>query len=267
MCSKPIMDRILRTMGKVYHSQCFTCIVCHCCLDRIPFTVDATSQIHCIEDFHRKFAPWCSMCGNTIMLEPGQEETVRIVALTTASPSAAKSVRAMSIMNSFVNDIFERIAGEASSLAHYNKHSTITSREIQTAVHHLLPGELAKDAVSEGTKAVTKYTSSKSGRGRPKPHLKRKGSFQSHPFAPQKRSECLGKGCYKSGTKQNKKGLISLSLSDFYTALPYASGWFTYNIILNTPAAPQLVKGKTVTAMDVVYALKRQGCTLSGFSG
>ncbi|CAH2021107.1 unnamed protein product [Acanthoscelides obtectus] len=67
----------------------------------------------------------------------------------------------MSIMNSFVNDIFERIAAEASRLAHYNKRATITSREIQTAVRLLLPGELAKHAVSEGTKAVTKYTSSK----------------------------------------------------------------------------------------------------------
>ncbi|XP_045076211.1 histone H2B-like [Coregonus clupeaformis] len=51
--------------------------------------------------------------------------------------------------------------GESSRLAHYNKRSTITSREIQTAVRLLLPGELAKHAVSEGTKAVTKYTSSK----------------------------------------------------------------------------------------------------------
>ena len=69
--------------------------------------------------------------------------------------------KAMGIMNSFVNDIFERIAGEASRLAHYNKRSTITSREIQTAVRLLLPGELAKHAMSKGTKAVTKYTSSK----------------------------------------------------------------------------------------------------------
>ena len=69
--------------------------------------------------------------------------------------------KAMGIMNSFVNDIFERIASEASSLARYNKRSTITSREIQTTVSLLLPGELAKLAMSEGTKAVTKYTSSK----------------------------------------------------------------------------------------------------------
>ena len=76
-------------------------------------------------------------------------------------PDTGVSSKAMSIMNSFVNDIFERVAAEASRLAHYNKRSTISSREIQTAVRLLLPGELAKHAVSEGTKAVTKYTSSK----------------------------------------------------------------------------------------------------------
>ncbi|XP_065092364.1 histone H2B-like [Ochlerotatus camptorhynchus] len=76
-------------------------------------------------------------------------------------PDTGVSSKAMSIMNSFVNDIFERIAAESSRLAQYNKRSTITSREIQTAVRLLLPGELAKHAVSEGTKAVNKYISSK----------------------------------------------------------------------------------------------------------
>ncbi|XP_077976754.1 histone H2B type 2-F-like [Styela clava] len=76
-------------------------------------------------------------------------------------PDTGISRRSMNIMNSFVNDLFERICGEASRLAHYNKRRTISSREVQTAVRLLLPGELAKHAVSEGTKAVTKYTSSK----------------------------------------------------------------------------------------------------------
>lgn len=76
-------------------------------------------------------------------------------------PDVGISNKAMSILNSFVNDIFGRIAGEAGKLAQYSKKSTISSREIQTAVRLLLPGELAKHAVSEGTKAVTKYTSSK----------------------------------------------------------------------------------------------------------
>jgi histone H2B len=75
-------------------------------------------------------------------------------------PDTGVSKRAMAIMNSFVNDIFERLAGEASRLARYNERNTITSREIQTAVRLLLPGELAKHAISEGTKAVTKYTQS-----------------------------------------------------------------------------------------------------------
>ena len=76
-------------------------------------------------------------------------------------PDVGISAKAMSIMNSFVNDVFERIANEAQRLAQYNRKQTISSREIQTAVRLLLPGELAKHAVSEGTKAVTKYTSSK----------------------------------------------------------------------------------------------------------
>ncbi|XP_067903234.1 histone H2B 1/2-like [Heterodontus francisci] len=75
-------------------------------------------------------------------------------------PNTSISSKAMSITNSFMNDIFERIAGEASHLAHYNKRSTISSWEIQTTVRLLLPGELAKHAMSEGTKA-TKYSSSK----------------------------------------------------------------------------------------------------------
>ena len=75
-------------------------------------------------------------------------------------PDTGVSKKAMSIMNSFVNDIFDRIATEAGRLVRYNKRGTLSSREIQTAVRLILPGELAKHAVSEGTKAVTKFTSS-----------------------------------------------------------------------------------------------------------
>eukprot|EP00061_Rhincodon_typus_P010380 g34621.t1 len=71
-------------------------------------------------------------------------------------PDTGISSSAMSVINSFVNDIFERIACEASRLIRYSKRQTISSREIQTTVRLLLPGELAKHAVSEGTKAVTK---------------------------------------------------------------------------------------------------------------
>ncbi|XP_031678169.1 lipoma-preferred partner isoform X1 [Oncorhynchus kisutch] len=81
ICSKPIMERILRATGKAYHPHCFTCVVCQRSLDGIPFTVDAANHIHCIDDFHKKFAPRCCVCSEPIMPAPGQEETVRIVAL------------------------------------------------------------------------------------------------------------------------------------------------------------------------------------------
>ncbi|VDP94942.1 unnamed protein product [Echinostoma caproni] len=57
-------------------------------------------------------------------------------------PDTGISSKAMSIMNSFRNDIFERIAAESSRLAHCNKRSNIRSREIQTAVRLLLPVNL-----------------------------------------------------------------------------------------------------------------------------
>ncbi|KAG8708267.1 histone H2B [Ceratobasidium sp. 428] len=73
-------------------------------------------------------------------------------------PDTGISNKAMAILNSFVNDIFERIATEASKLASYSKKSTISSREIQTSVRLILPGELSKHAISEGTKSVTKFS-------------------------------------------------------------------------------------------------------------
>ncbi|GAA6059208.1 hypothetical protein JCM10212_006601 [Sporobolomyces blumeae] len=76
-------------------------------------------------------------------------------------PDTGMSNKAMGIMNSFVNDIFERLAQEAGNLASYNKKATISSREIQTATRLILPGELSKHAISEGTKAVTKFSSAK----------------------------------------------------------------------------------------------------------
>ncbi|XP_044090640.1 late histone H2B.L4-like [Neovison vison] len=53
---------------------------------------------------------------------------------------------AVGVMDSFVKDMFERIADEASRLARSTKRTTITSREIQTAVRLLLPGEMGKCA-------------------------------------------------------------------------------------------------------------------------
>lgn len=66
------------------------------------------------------------------------------------------SGKAMKIVDSFVRDMFERLATQAAQVARTNKRSTLSTKELQTAVKLLLPGELAKHAMSEGAKAVSK---------------------------------------------------------------------------------------------------------------
>ncbi|XP_072042287.1 late histone H2B.L4-like [Amphiura filiformis] len=75
-------------------------------------------------------------------------------------PNTGISNRSMSVMSDFVNEIFERIAGDASRLANYHKKSRISCHEVETAVRLVLPEGLANRAVSEGIKAVNKYTTS-----------------------------------------------------------------------------------------------------------
>ena len=62
-------------------------------------------------------------------------------------------------MNYFINNIFGRITGKAGHVLDHDKKATLFSREIKTAVRLMLPGELAKHAVSGGTKAVRKFSS------------------------------------------------------------------------------------------------------------
>jgi len=75
-------------------------------------------------------------------------------------PQIGISSKSMSIMNSFANDLFTRLTQDAIRLSQFNKNKTLTAREFQTGVRLLIPGELAKHSVSEGTKAVAKYKNS-----------------------------------------------------------------------------------------------------------
>lgn len=72
---------MLRATGKAYHPQCFTCVVCACPLEGTSFIVDQANRPHCVPDYHKQYAPRCSVCAEPIMPEPGREETVRVVAL------------------------------------------------------------------------------------------------------------------------------------------------------------------------------------------
>ncbi len=68
------------------------------------------------------------------------------------------SQNSMSVMNSLITDLFERISLEASKLARTKKKSTLSARDIRTSVKLLLPDELAKNAIIEGSKAITKFS-------------------------------------------------------------------------------------------------------------
>ena len=54
--------------------------------------------------------------------------------------SVVSPIDATPFQNSFVCDVFERIATEAGRLTKFNKRATLTSREMQTAVRLVLPG-------------------------------------------------------------------------------------------------------------------------------
>ncbi|KAI4998914.1 hypothetical protein ZWY2020_054256 [Hordeum vulgare] len=74
-------------------------------------------------------------------------------------PDLGASGKTMQALDMMMADMFERLATEASRLAQYAGRATLTSRDVQNAVRLVLPGELAKHAISEGTKAVTMYMS------------------------------------------------------------------------------------------------------------
>ena len=67
------------------------------------------------------------------------------------------SQKAMSIMDSFANDLFERIADEAVKLLRLTGKKTLTAREIQTAAKLVLPGELGAHAIQDGRVSFNLY--------------------------------------------------------------------------------------------------------------
>jgi histone H2A len=76
-------------------------------------------------------------------------------------PDTGMTGDALAEINNLTRISLEKFVEAANNLLLSNKSKkTITSLEIQVAVRLVLPGELAKHAVSEGTKAVTRYNAS-----------------------------------------------------------------------------------------------------------
>ena len=72
-------------------------------------------------------------------------------------PKCRISKKSMMIVNNFVSDTFDRVATEAGKLCKMSKRETLSSRDVQSAIRLVLPGELSRHAVSEATKAMTKF--------------------------------------------------------------------------------------------------------------
>ena len=76
-------------------------------------------------------------------------------------PEFGISSKAVAQMNHVIGELLDRFAHKSAEVAHCTKKSTLGARHVQTAVPLLMGNELSKHAVSEATKAVTKYTTEK----------------------------------------------------------------------------------------------------------
>jgi len=80
-------------------------------------------------------------------------------------PDTGISGEAMGTMEALLDDGLRQIMDSANLLSTESARKTVDSRLIAAAVHLCVPGELRKHAIIEGTKAVAKYQSSKTGGG------------------------------------------------------------------------------------------------------
>ncbi|XP_036166856.1 histone H2B subacrosomal variant-like [Myotis myotis] len=81
--------------------------------------------------------------------------------LKEVDPQRSISSGTVDIMNSVINDIFERISTQANNLMCFRNRCTLTHEDIQKAMYMLFPGKRAKYAVTFGSEAVQRYVHSK----------------------------------------------------------------------------------------------------------
>ena len=96
-----------------------------------------------------------NICKQTFFIRDNELCIYNIVKQMT--PDLGISVKGMSIMGSFVKDIFAKITNEVDKLGSYNKMAT------SVALRKIFPGELAIHAISEGTKAIAVFATFQDG--------------------------------------------------------------------------------------------------------
>eukprot|EP00584_Thalassiosira_punctigera_P010334 CAMPEP_0172526100 /NCGR_PEP_ID=MMETSP1067-20121228/1098_1 /TAXON_ID=265564 ORGANISM="Thalassiosira punctigera, Strain Tpunct2005C2" /NCGR_SAMPLE_ID=MMETSP1067 /ASSEMBLY_ACC=CAM_ASM_000444 /LENGTH=138 /DNA_ID=CAMNT_0013309539 /DNA_START=69 /DNA_END=485 /DNA_ORIENTATION=- len=81
-------------------------------------------------------------------------------------PEIGITKKSMGIMNDFVIDMMDKIASEAKTdLAISGKEKTLREWHVNTATKLVLPGELKKHGVNEGTKAIRNFNANRKQKG------------------------------------------------------------------------------------------------------
>jgi histone H2B len=72
-------------------------------------------------------------------------------------PELTISKKSMALLNDIMVELFDKIMKESRELMVYSKKHTLTSKEIETAVRLLFPGELQKLAVNTSRAAMQRF--------------------------------------------------------------------------------------------------------------
>lgn len=68
--------------------------------------------------------------------------------------------QAMELISALIEDLENRVANKGFELARFQKKSTFAEAHVQTATKMVFPPDMGGCAISEGTKALTKYAAS-----------------------------------------------------------------------------------------------------------
>ncbi|XP_067166950.1 filamin-binding LIM protein 1 [Apteryx mantelli] len=72
-CQAPILEHIVRALGKGYHPGCFTCAACGRPLGDESFAAGERDEVYCVDDFYRIYASICSTCRQPIVPHEGRD--------------------------------------------------------------------------------------------------------------------------------------------------------------------------------------------------
>ena len=129
-------------------------------------------------------------------------------------PNLGICSKTMNSLNDIICDLESKLCEQAIDLCKKNKSVTLTARDIQGSTVLLLPGQLSKHAVSEGTKALQKFSVSKSGSvSKPKTISKRSGLT----FPAGSTVRHL-KSCFPFGRVQPAAGVYLAAVLEYITA-------------------------------------------------